>query len=182
MDLQDKIYDIALREHKLFPKSQIADYYKLLYQSIFGAEHMVKSYGESLDGIYREMSEIEGDETISLYYDIGLDTPIIRVNLVRCKAEDIPAEAISKAFVRGAQTYRNRYSANFDLLLRLLTNTLLEKEFKKTREELNEFYLRVKSLSFPVIHHSIVYRKLYNPHYRVIPLDAWNNELQKIRK
>lgn len=181
MELGDRIYELFLREYNLFPKGEIQDYYKLLYQSVFGAEHMVESYDKCLDSIYREMSTLEEKDVEPIYYDIGLDTPVVRINLSKCKAEGIPAELIARAFFYGAQKYRNKYSTNFELVVRMLVDTLAKKPFKKEEEKLAEFYTGIERLKFPAIHHSVTYLKLYNPHYRVIPLDIWEKAIVKFK-
>lgn len=175
----ERIYDLIIREYERFPKAEIQDYYKLLFQSVFGARHMVKTYDGCLGDINEEMYVIEAMNSIPIYYDIGLDIPIVRVNLARCKAEEIPGETIASAFFNGSRIYRNKYSSNFEFLLKSMCNSLAKPPFQIKRDKLTDFYTRVRELGFPPIHHSRRYRKLYKPHYRVIPLDAWEDTIKK---
>lgn len=181
MDIEKIIYSLINQEYSLFPKAKIQDYYKLLFQSTFGAEHMLGEYNRYFDSIYKEMFDLKAIDSIPLYYKIGLDIPLARVNLAKCKADGISAEIITKTFVNGARVYRSKYSTGFELLVRLLIDYLAKQPFQIKGGELTDFFSRISELGFPTIHHSKIYKKQYKPHYRVIPLNIWENTVKKLK-
>jgi len=172
--LEEKINNLLLNEFSLFPKSEVQDYYKLLFQSVFGAEHMIKDYNTCYMILENEISQIKADSNCSLYYDISLEFPLVRVNLSRCKAENISINKISNAFFESTKFKTERNKEKFEFYLNIAVNQLSKHPFSLNKEELRFFINEIRKKGFPAIHHSESYRNLYNPHYRVIPFVIWS--------
>ena len=177
--IENKIYNLLINEFTRFPKSEAQDYYKLLFQAVYGAEHMIQYYNDCFEMFDKEMSQIEADINYALYYDISLTFPLIRVNLSRCKAEKIDPHKISKAFFDGAKTVSKFDAIRFENYLNLAVIELIKHPFNFNEKNLKEFIRKIKKLGFPTVHHSELYNKSYKPHYRVIPLDIWEDMISK---
>ena len=171
--IEKKIYNLLIKEFTRSPKSEVQDYYKLLFQSAFGAGHMIQNYNDCLEMLDKEMRQIEADINCPLYNDISLTFPLVRVNLSRCKVEKIDHHTISKAFFEGAKIDTKIDTKGFETYLNLAVNELIKPPFNINEEDLAAFIKKIKKLGFPAVHHSETYRKLYKPHYRVIPLNIW---------
>ena len=173
MMIENKIYNLVLNEFTRFPKSEVQDYYKLLFQAVYGAEHMIQNYNDCFKMLEEEISQIEPDIIYPVYYDISLTFPLVRVNLSRCKADKIDHHIISKAFFEGAKINIKIDTLGFETYLNIAVNTLKKYPFNKNEKLLDEFIRKIKKLGFPAVHHSEAYRNSYKPHYRVIPLKIW---------
>ena len=179
MMVEKKIHNLFINEFTRFPKSEVQDYYKLLYQALYGAEHMVQNYNDSFKMLDKEMSQTEADINCSFYHDISLSYPLVRVNLSRCKAENIDPQRISTAFFDGAKINSKIDAIEFETYLKLAAIELIKHPFNFTEENLEVFIRKIKKLGFPTVHHSEFYNKTYNPHYRVIPLEIWEKKISK---
>jgi len=168
---------LFIKEFTCFPKSEGQDYYKLLFQAVYGAEHMIQNYDDCFEMLVKEMSQIEADIHCALYNDISLTFPLVRVNLSRCKADKIDHHTISKAFFEGAKLDLKIDTLGFEAYLNIAVNELIKHPFNINEKVLDIFIKKIKKLGFPAIHHSEAYRNAYKPHYRVIPIDIWEKHI-----
>ena len=84
-----------------YPKMQIQDVAKLLYQSEFGGGHLIADANKSLERIQAEYEALsENDKTQSLKYE-KIGDGMYRVYL-SCLFEDISAEILNRMFVASA--------------------------------------------------------------------------------
>jgi len=171
--IEKKIYNLLIKEFKRSPKSKAQDYYKLLFQSVYGAGHMIQNFNDCLEMLDKEMSQIEADINCPFYNDISLTFPLVRVNLSRCKADKIDHHIISKAFFEGANIDIKIDTLGFETYLNITANVLKKHPFNINEKDLEKFIRKIKKLGFPAVHHSEAYRNFYKPHYRVIPLEIW---------
>jgi hypothetical protein len=171
--IEQKLKSLLKMEYKRFPKSRIEDYYKLVYQSVWGAEHNITDYNSVKKALVDELSIIEAIPEEPLYYHIGLDNHLLRLNLTRCKRDNVNIEYIASAFYKGAKTYKVKYGDVFEYLLKNMVDILMKEPFHLNCKK--EFIIKMKELNYPPCHHSDVYKALYNPHYRIIPVDYLSN-------
>jgi len=171
--IEKKVQSLLIKEFTRFPKSEAQDYYKLLFQVVYGAEHMIQNNNDCFEMLDKEMSQIESDIHCALYDDISLTFPLVRVNLSRCKADKIDHHTISKAFFEGAKIDTKIDTIEFETYLNIAVNALIKHPFNLNEKNLEVFIRKIKKLGFPAVHHSDTYRKSYKPHYRVIPLIIW---------
>lgn len=173
------IRKLLQEEYVRFPQAEIQDYYKLLFQSVFGGEHQLQDYDHCLEFLRREMLMLNEDKVPPLSYEIGLDTPIVRVNLARCKAESISHVSIAQAFYLGSKSHISQFKEAFQMCVRMLCEILSQPPFGFEKSALERFYTRTESLSFPAVHHSVTYTRVYDPHYRVIPSSIIQDVLER---
>ncbi len=179
MMIEKKIQSLLIKEFARFPKSEAQDYYKLLFQAVYGAEHMIHNYNNCFEMLEKELSQIEPDIHCALYDDISLTFPLVRVNLSRCKAEKIDHHTISKAFFEGAKIDIKIDTIEFETYLNFATNALIKHPFNLNEKILDVFIRKTKKLGFPAVHHSESYRNFYKPHYRVISLKMWEKYISQ---
>ena len=173
MMIKKKIHNLLIKEFTRFPKSEAQDYYKLLFQAVYGAEHMIQNYNDCFEMLNKEMSQIKVDFNCPLYHDISLTFSLVRVNLSRCKADKIDYQTISKAFFEGAKIDLKTDIRGFGTYLKIAVNALLKHPFNINEKILDVFIRKVRKLDFPAVHHSESYKNSYKPHYRVIPFKIW---------
>jgi hypothetical protein len=170
MELKQRIENLLLEEKKRFPKAEIQDFYKLIFQSVFGAGHLIKDSTSAIDYLTEEWNQIEGNKEVDWSCDISLTVPMLRLNLAKCKAENVPLLEIADLFFEGCQRFANPLQISFTEILQLMCNVLTKSPFDFCENKLSDQLPMDQQTNFPILHHSVVYRELYKPHYRVIPL------------
>jgi hypothetical protein len=171
MNLKEKVEMLLLQEKKRFPKAEIQDYYKLIFQSVFGAGHLIKDPRLTISYLEEEWDQTEANAKVDLYHDITLTSPIVRLNLPRCKAEKLTLSEIANAFLEGCNNFNSSLEPNFIDILHLSVDVLENEPFRLNHRELVQKFPLTLETDYPMMHHSATYRILYVPHYRVIPLE-----------
>jgi len=133
---------------KRYPRLESRDLIKLAYQSEFGPGHLVKD-AESARKMF--FDELEISPPAPLFERIG--GGLCRLNLGGIKGSGLLPETAFKMFLFTASRPRGSREG-------------LEKRLSLIAErQAVEEYLAVDA---PMVSHSEAYRKLYNPHYRVV--------------
>ena len=146
-----------------YPKMQIEDFFKYIYQSAFGCEHLVSSLGDAIDRIKKEYSAREIDSGI---YTEPLDGEYSRVYL-SCLGAGMASETLAKIFCASAESLSCGV-AELEEKLSVLRELTEEKLLPFTSRELDEAISKWRSDGYPAVHHSEKFRECYAPSYRVI--------------
>ena len=162
----EAVLDLEKKEH---PKAKIEDYYKLVFQSIFGPGHLVRDKDQTLRYLEEEWESVSPDSSCHLVQDISINMAVFRLSLQNCKANQIPLDLIADVFFEGSKCFQNPLQADFPKILHVLSCILIKSDFGFLSEDVNQILPMELSDNFPIMHHSKVYRELYQPHYRVIP-------------
>lgn len=153
----------ALIDHyQRYPKLQIQDVFKFLYQSAFGCEHFVASTDAATRMIEEEYSRLcIKDDPIETLDGAYSRVPVSYLN------RGLRAETFGKLFAASAESKpdgRIRLLEKINVAKQLVLERVLpfsEKEFDRAVKEWKE-------KGYPAVHHSELFRKSYCPHYRVI--------------
>lgn len=170
MEIKESLRKLCLEEKNRCPLSQIQDYYKLIFQSVFGAGHLITNPTTTIQYFYDEWDHLEENKTIEWVANITLGTPLVRLNLARCKVEKIPREEIIEAFLEGCKNFISPSPHIFQQILMSSVDILASSSFGFSMTDLHQILPINKKGDYPVMHHSSTYRVLYNPHYRVLPI------------
>ena len=159
------INNLIVSEHKLHPKAELVDYYKLFFQGTFGPEHIIRETGSALDFLKNELAQNEtyGPE---LYQNISFLNNFFRVNLKIVKDGSIALSDYFEGFLRSRE-----------LTKQISWNEWLN-EWKKIKEiiyakkiipdfSLQEKFLQIKIEQQEPVSHSNSYKIKYHPHYRL---------------
>ena len=155
-----------IRHKNKYPKSEIKDYLKQIYQSEFAGGHMIKDKQSSF--IYLTEEYTNTNYSNKLLYEY-ISNNIIRIN-IKPAIDIYNSETINDLFYESSKIIHN-------------SNTIMDKcsaltTIFNTNNEIIEFSKNPKA-----IHHSEIYRKSYEPHYRVVdtallPIEFRINKLQ----
>ena len=86
----------VLKAHGVrYPKLQIQDAVKLIYQNEFGGGHLIRDRERFFSMLYREYDSLTRDETKPLTESIG--NGLVRVNLCRLRREQL--EPLGERFI-----------------------------------------------------------------------------------
>ncbi len=151
---------LLLEQFNKYPKLQLRDIFKFIYQSSFGCEHMVSSLEKATDYIFdeynkgaaeNEIEELDGDYCrVPLFYiDKGLSVKTFgKLFYLSAKKEDGKGALIKKLQV----TQKLIEDSKLPFAL---------SEFLKEKQAWEE-------QGYPAIHHSEIFRENYKPAYRLI--------------
>lgn len=156
---------ILLRHAAKYPKMEVRDAVKLLYQGEFGCGHLVASSGGSMACLRQEMQRVRQDGSQALCEDIGGE--FCRLHLSALDSGEEQLLAVNRALVASAsqpvgnpESFRGKLAG----LNRLAGQGLLPFSAKEVESYLEEY----EKAGMPAVHHSGRYREVYNPAYRVI--------------
>lgn len=157
-----------LMERDRRPKAEILDYFKLVYQSCFGLAHIIESKSGFLQYLQEEMKTVRASRNVSLLEPITIFEPIARVNLSRFQFEGLCIEKLTDICLKTAADFKKATKDDFLNCADLLVSILCESPFDFQAEDVHSQIDAYDFESLPPFHHSPVYREHYNPHYRLV--------------
>jgi hypothetical protein len=100
---------------------------------------------------------------------VGYKNQYYRINLKLVKEGTIPEEKYFRAFIHSANTSKTpstkEWWEEWNFILSVIDEMkLILPNYEEDKSGLDKMLLEGKVL----VHHSDIYRKLYNPHYRIV--------------
>jgi uridine kinase len=161
--MSDNNTKALLSEHfRAFPRLEIQDVFKFLYQSSFGCEHLVSSLDAATEYIAREYAEMRParDEILPL------DGEYSRVPLSYMD-NGLTAKTLGKLFFLSAKKEENGLS-DLENKLTVASELVREGLLPFAEKDFDEAVSEWKGLGYPAVRHSQSFRDNYAPSYRVI--------------
>lgn len=158
MEEQD---EILLCHRRRYPKMELQDWVKLLYQRTFGPGHLLRDPAAAREFLIREWETVAAGSRC-LPENIG--GGLVRIHLSGLQRESL--EVVWQAFSRTASQprgSREAFLATLTRLEQLARSGILPDSPEAVREYLGEYARR----GYPMVSHSDTYRRLYHPAYRV---------------
>ena len=151
-----------LAEHyRKYPKLQISDAFKYIFQSSFGCEHLVDSEKDAAERIKREYESVRSAQSVD-----RLDGEYSRVPLSFI-GEGMAPETLARLFFLSAKKESDG-AARLHEKLDVIREMTLAGELPFDRAELEEKIAAWSENGFCPLHHSEEFREAYKPSYRVI--------------
>ena len=171
---------LLLEHYQKYPKLQIQDIFKFIFQSSFGCEHMITSLDFVIDYIIKEAENTKQKDSCIIEQ---LDGSYSRVHL-SCLKNGLCACTLGKLFYASAKKEDKGLEnliQKLDVIKDLILEGLLPFSIEDFNSKLNEWSIK----SYPALHHSNIFREEYNPSYRVIadkyiPFISLFTEIDKI--
>lgn len=154
-----------------YPKLEIQDIFKFIFQSALGCEHMVSDRDRALGYIRYEYENM----TPTAPRIDALDGNYSRVHL-SCIGDNLSAEELADIFVLSARAEPDRESGIEDRLS-VARGLILSGELVFSLGEFDRAADEWRRLGYPAIRHSDTFRAFYRPAYRVIH----NDYLERIK-
>lgn len=151
-----------------YPKMQLTDLVKLLYQSVFGCGHFVSDPQKTLLRLQQEYSVCPREDG-ALFEEIG--GGFCRLHLGALKKEECSLETVNRLFVHSAAA---KTGGKEDLIagLDLLEEMIAVGELPFSQEEWKRHRSEYEAAGYPAVSHSESYREAYHPAYRVLTDDC----------
>ena len=146
-----------------YPKWQVEDVFKYIFQSAFGCEHLVSDQEAVLAYIKREYEAVS--KTAQPLVE-PLDGAYSRVHL-SCLNDGLTPETLARIFCLSAKKEEDGM-LSLERKLEAVKQMIESGELPFDKAEFAQKLASWKALGFPAIHHSEVFRATYKPAYRVI--------------
>ena len=154
-----------LREHRnKYPLMEPQDYGKLIFQSVFGPEHMVANRQMVWEYMVEEFSGMAQDALPRVPEDIG--NGLCRFPLCACSSMEA-AELLTDLFVLTAKEGGGTSAEEKSRLLEELRDKL-EQVKALGIPGMEAWVQQWREKGYPAVHHSKVYNEAYHPHYRLL--------------
>ncbi len=163
-----EVFKLLVTHANRYPQMNVQDIYKLLYQGAMGSEHFQDTYKNFEEDLSAEWEIAKPDDTIPIWENIRPDGQIIRFYLGPYKARDGQINQLltlsywTTTLYEGSQDNLKSSWETFEKICR-------DKKWGKfSLDEVEEFGRWLRRNQFPPVHHSEIYRKTYQPAYRLL--------------
>ncbi|MFH0988412.1 MAG: hypothetical protein V1799_00155 [bacterium] len=175
---QPSFRNIALSHYHRYPKMEIQDYYKLVYQAAMGNEHLMVDTSALSQYLFAELASVNANLNEPLLEFISPDSSLARINLRPFKALGRnPKELLdamlktAKVFIKSRDNLQNWWSD----IEKLSLDTLITCK----KADLQQYFQSIQRQNYPAQHHSQQYASFYKPAYRVALVKYLQNIIQK---
>lgn len=159
--------DFIRRQIVARPLLGIEDAYKLIYQGVFGGEHLLANPAHARQLLYQEFEAIIPADIDPLIETISPTGAIIRLNLRPYKFRQGQPAWLFQAMQQSAQSATGS-KAEFLKLWTIFKEAVYRQELPFDHQLLLLFDKKLQSENYPARHHSAAYRQAYQPAYRVL--------------
>ena len=129
-----------------------------------GSEHAVLNPKSAQTWLTRELKEMGKGPLEPMIDPISADGDLARIHLRAFVASRYNPDLLLEAYIRTA----NEYHGEIRTLEQYWQAAVARAVFPTVNME--EFIRAMKKQSYPAMHHSVVYKKLYRPAYRIVAL------------
>ncbi len=161
-------FDAVLAAHfDTYPVLELQDVYKLIYQRVFGPEHLIDDVRAAKEGLYLEVVRLP--ETVlpspePLFEPLSAE--LCRVNLQPYVKSGGDLEALWRKFRQTARDFQSGTVVDLEWHWRLFLTSSWASAYPSAEQE--QFWQRMATANFSPVHHSRTYATAYTPHYRVV--------------
>ncbi len=155
---------IILQHNCIYPRWQVMDLVKLIYQNEFGPGHYISDSEASLERLRAEIKGLPQNEEGPLFVDLGNGFGRLHLDAARGK---LSVETINRLFILSAKKRIGSMQA-FGSKLEAAKALCAEGLLPFAAGELERFLIDYKARGYPAVGHSEEYRQVYSPGYRVI--------------
>ncbi len=169
--MQDDPDDLLklLRQHlSWYPLMEPRDIYKLLYQGVMGSEHLLTSSEEYIWHLRSEFERLQPDVNQRLLEAVRPDLTLFRLNLRAFKTRQVKIDLLFSSLIETAQAI-NGSKNEIQAVWAGFTQWCLQGRVGRFEiKKIHQFSLWLFEREFPAVHHSEIYRREYQPTYRLI--------------
>ena len=174
---EDEIRQAVAEQMHIYPKSTLRDLYKNFFQDRFGPGHIVSDTASA--GAYLREELVTAQRFDGLPYEpTGYNGNFYRVNLSLVKDGIIPYAVYFDAFVRSVSSIRpmsvEEWKKEWALISSVISGMDLHLDgYRWDSLEIDNLLEQGKY----VMHHSRTFTDAYDPHYRIIGKQIFEEEL-----
>lgn len=163
------IEKIILSQIERYPKLEIRDAVKALYQSEFGCGHFVSDEITAMYMLTKKLKGLAEDRNIDEFIEPIADS-FCRVHIDKIKKAEMSQSALLQLFMLSSK-YNPGSKVGFYEMLQYFQSLCSTNELSFDLFEVEKFINDYKDSDFTAVHHTDTFRENYNPAYRVIKKD-----------
>lgn len=164
------------RHLELHQNVAVQDVYKMLFQGVFGGEHLLADLTRAKAYLAEEWARVTPKADEPLIEPVSLRGEIVRINLRPCRADGFSADDVWQAFAASAGK-ATAANADFKKLWHLFENLCAQNLLPFAVDEVRQFGAEALAAGWPAKHHSPAYREANYPAYRVVRRAEWEKIL-----
>ncbi|MDZ7334560.1 MAG: hypothetical protein ONB32_05310 [candidate division KSB1 bacterium] len=149
----------------------IQDAYKLIYQSVFGIEHLLVDLEGTRQRLNQELNAIRADSDEPLIEIISVSGDVVRLNLRPYKLLEGEASELFQAMIWTGQQIRGSREG-FLSLWGQFQEAVVTGLLNFDKKALLRFDEQMNARNYPAVHHSHGYRQAHRPAYRVLSRES----------
>ena len=162
-----------------YPEARLLDIYKSCFQDDMGAEHLVADVAGARSYLEQELSSTSVEELLPWYYEpCGVNGQHVRVSLRAVHEGLITIDDLLDAFIRsankGGRLSVDQWAARWHDIVNRIDDMRLD---LKCYEQDKQLIDSVLTQGRYALSHSPEYREAYNPHYRIVRRDIFEQEI-----
>jgi len=175
-DFEEKVKQSIHSQLQTYPQSTLQDIYKNLFQDRFGPEHIISDTVSARLYLEKELSSFDTSNSVEIEY-LGLNHNYVRVNLMAIKQGKISQEKLLSAFCRSAkkinksdvEIWRKEWTKIVGIIERMNLEIV---DFEVDKQKIDFLLSQGKYATS----HSAIFRKAYQPHYRIVDREIFERE------
>lgn len=162
-----------------YPKARLLDVYKSCFQDYMGAEHLVANTASARSYLEQELSTTSLDNLLPwLYEPCGTDGRYVRVSLRAVHEGFISIDELLNAFIGSANSPQrptvDQWAEQWHVIVNGIDAMRLGlKQYEQDKQLIDS----VLNQGRYALSHSPEYREAYNPHYRIVKRDIFEQEI-----
>jgi hypothetical protein len=167
---------ILIEHARRYPQWTMDDLYKLIHQAAMGSEHIMGDEAVLRDWLVQELAHLDPGRDESLVDPISPDGRIVRVHLCPFTNLQLQEEPLLQAFIRTAEEV---IPSSMQLAEYAASAIQIAKEGKLpfSSAQVTSYMEDMRARDYPAVHHSVRYKQLYKPAYRVVSSDLLPKEI-----
>ncbi|MBN2356734.1 hypothetical protein JXO59_11525 [candidate division KSB1 bacterium] len=149
---------------QLHPGFAVQDLYKLMYQGVLGAEHLLTDFEGARAGLQAEWLSLAKAMDDPIVEPVSIDHSIVRLNLRPCKILEWSLEKIWQIFYLSATTQSAKHADFVTMWQSFIPYALSDLNMATIKSFDHEMGIK----QYPPCHHSQTYHLENKPAYRVV--------------
>ena len=158
--------DLIKKHLESYPKMEIQDVMKLLYQSEFGGGHLISNEEMSLKRIQEEYEHMNVEDMVCMSVIEPIGDKMCRIYLSAI-ANGMKPEVLNQIFVKSAN-HRTGSVTGLEEKLNQLMQACEQGKLPFEASSVKTVWDEWREEGYPAKSHSVTYREAYHPAYRVI--------------
>lgn len=160
--------ELVLRNHlDRYPKMELQDVYKLIYQASLGNEHFMADTSALRESLLSELKSVDASTNEPAMEALTPDGELVRLNLRPFKSAHGNPEGLLQAMLGTASTFK-KSERQLEDWLQTIERRGTDGQWPFKQDSLKTFFQRMRSDGYPSIQHSVAYEATYKPAYRVV--------------
>ena len=176
------IQDFVTKQMQTYPKSRLLDIYKSCFQDYMGAEHLVSDRQRVKAYLDEELQTTNLDEPMTWYYEpCGVNGQYVRVSIRAVKENIVSEDLLLDAFIRSANSDKRPTVESWRDRWHKIIGTIDQMGLNLPHYQQDRTFIdSILSVGKYAISHSPEYREAYRPHYRIVEMSIFENEIKPL--